>query len=194
MNRWIGVDICIFHHFWDHRYNHIGSMWGHVPTQGQPGFFFASSLDTTQVHRKPSRTSGLLLHDQPHRRSDALTEWNKDRCVFLGLCARRVCLILFALQICDICRSDRGLVVRVTCMQSRLYIVYYRCGGQHLSLYVWQSTCDCLSYTYIQSAFIHTIVPVHIWYIYSLSAFYLWIGLCGRLWACLCSGVLQVWY
>jgi len=35
-------------------------------------------------------------------------------------------------------------------------------------------------------------VPVHIWYIHSLSAFYLWIGLCGRLRACLRSGLLQV--
>ena len=34
---------------------------------------FASSLGTTQVHCKPSRTSGLLLHEQPHRRSDAQT-------------------------------------------------------------------------------------------------------------------------
>jgi len=42
--------------------------------QGPAGFCLASSLDTTQVHRKPSRTSGLLLHEQPHRRSDALTD------------------------------------------------------------------------------------------------------------------------
>jgi len=46
--------------------------------EGQAGFFFASSLDTTQVHRKPSRTSSLLLplrlHEQPQRRSDALTD------------------------------------------------------------------------------------------------------------------------
>ena len=34
---------------------------------------FASSLGTTQVHCKPSRTGGLLLHEQPHRRSDART-------------------------------------------------------------------------------------------------------------------------
>ena len=33
----------------------------------------ASSLGTTQVHCKPLRTSGLLLHEQPHRRSDART-------------------------------------------------------------------------------------------------------------------------
>ena len=65
---------------------------------------------------------------------------------FLGLCARRVWLILFALQICDICRSDRGLVLRVTCVQSRLDILYHRCRGKHLSLYV--RTCDCLSYIY----------------------------------------------
>jgi len=42
--------------------------------QGPAGFCLASSLDTTQIHRKPSRTSGLLLHEQPHRRSDALTD------------------------------------------------------------------------------------------------------------------------
>jgi len=42
--------------------------------EGRAGFCFASSLDTTQVHRKPSRTSGLLFHEQPHRRSDALTD------------------------------------------------------------------------------------------------------------------------
>jgi len=94
----------------------------------------------------PSRTSGLLLHEKPHRRSDALTDCNQDRCVSLGLCARRVWLILFALQICDICRSDRGLVLRVTCVQSRLDILYHRCRGKHLSLYV--RTCDCLSYIY----------------------------------------------
>jgi len=34
---------------------------------------FASSLETTQEYYKPSRTSRLLLHEQPHRRSDALT-------------------------------------------------------------------------------------------------------------------------
>ena len=39
----------------------------------QRASLFAGSLDTTQVHWKPSRTSGLLLHEQPHRRSDALT-------------------------------------------------------------------------------------------------------------------------
>jgi len=55
-----------------------------------------------------------------------------------------VWLIHFALPICDICRSDRGLVLRVTCVQSRIYILYHRCRGQHLSLYV--RTCDCLSY------------------------------------------------
>jgi len=42
--------------------------------QGPAGFCFAISLDTTQVHRMPSRTSGLLLHEKPHRRSDALTD------------------------------------------------------------------------------------------------------------------------
>jgi len=57
-----------------------------------------------------------------------------------------VWLILFALQICDICRSDRGLVLRDTCVQSRIYILYHRCRGQHMSLYV--RTCDCLSYIY----------------------------------------------
>jgi len=112
---------------------------------------FASSLDTTQVHCKPSRTSRLLLHEQPHRRSDvrtsdALTDWNQNRCVSLGLCARSVWLILFALQICDICRSDRRLVLRVTCVESRIYILYHRCRVQHLSLYV--RTCDYLSYIY----------------------------------------------
>jgi len=55
-------------------------------------------------------------------------------------------MILFALQICDICRSDRGLVLRVTCVQSRIYILFHRCRGQHLSLYV--RTCYCLSYMY----------------------------------------------
>jgi len=45
-------------------------------------------------------------------------------------------MILFALQVCDICRSNRGLVVRVTCVQSRLYILYYRCGDEHLALYL----------------------------------------------------------
>jgi len=40
--------------------------------QGPAGFCFASSFDTTQVHSKPLRTSGLLLHKQSHRRSDAL--------------------------------------------------------------------------------------------------------------------------
>jgi len=55
-----------------------------------------------------------------------------------------VWLILFALQTCNICRSDRGLVLRATCVHSRLYIVYYRCGGEHLSLYV--CTCERLSY------------------------------------------------
>jgi len=59
---------------------------------------------------------------------------------------RRFGLILFALPVCDICRSDRGLVLRVTCVQSRIYILYHRCRGQHLSLYV--RTCDCLSYIY----------------------------------------------
>jgi len=105
----------------------------------------SSILDTTQVHGKPPRTSGFLLHEQPHRRSDArtsdaLTDWNQDRCVSLGLCARRVWLILFAVQICDICRSD------LTCVHFRIYILYHRCSGQHLSLYV--RTCDCLSYIY----------------------------------------------
>jgi len=155
------------------------------------GFCFASSLDTTQVHGKPSRTSGLLFHEQPHRRSDTLTDWSKDRCVFLGLCARRMWLIFFALQVCDICKSDRGFVLRVTCVQSRLHILYYRCGGEHLSLYV--RTCDCLSYIYLHSASIHTMVSAHVWYIYSLSAFNLWIGLCRRLRACMRSGLLQVW-
>ena len=42
--------------------------------EGPAGFCFASSLNTTQVHRKPSRTSGRFLHEQPHRRSDALTD------------------------------------------------------------------------------------------------------------------------
>jgi len=31
---------------------------------GTAGFFFASSLDTAHVQSKPSRTSGLLLHEQ----------------------------------------------------------------------------------------------------------------------------------
>jgi len=57
-----------------------------------------------------------------------------------------VWLIFFALQICGICRSDRGLVLRVTCVQSRLYVLHHSCRGQHLSLYV--RTCDCLSYIY----------------------------------------------
>jgi hypothetical protein len=98
--------------------------------------------------------------------SDALTDCRKDGCVFLGLCARRVWLILFALQICDICRSDRGLVVRVTCVQSRLYILYYRCGGEHLSLYVHVIVCHI--YIYSLSLFIP-------WFqfIYDISAVYL---------------------
>jgi len=37
-------------------------------------------------------------------------------------------------------------MLRVTCVQSRIYILYHRCRGQHLSLYV--RTCDCLSYIY----------------------------------------------
>ena len=153
--------------------------WYSARLQGPEGFFFASSIDTTQVQRKPSRTSGLVFCKQPrhdansakafkdqrasasqaastqrkffprchNRRSDALTDWRKNGCVFLGLYARRVWLILFALQICDICRSDRGLVVRVTCMQSRLHILYYRWGGEHLSLYVHVFVCHIYIYT-----------------------------------------------
>jgi len=86
------------------------------------------------------------LSDRDNTHEWTLTDWRQDRCVSLRLCARRVWLILFALQICDICRSDRGLVLHVTCVQSRLYILYHRCRGQHLSLYV--HTCDCLSYIY----------------------------------------------
>jgi len=33
-----------------------------------------------------------------------------------------VWLILFALRICDICRLDKGLVLRVTCVQFRIYV------------------------------------------------------------------------
>jgi len=33
--------------------------------QGPEGFFCANSIDTTQVQRKPSRTSGLLFCEQP---------------------------------------------------------------------------------------------------------------------------------
>jgi len=66
---------------------------------------------------------------------------------FLGLCARRVWLILFALQICDICRSDRGLVVCVTCVQSRLDILYYSCRGEHLSLSVHMIVCHIYIYS-----------------------------------------------
>ena len=66
-----------------------------------------------------------------------------------------MCLSLFAPQICDICGLDRGLVVHVTCVQSRLYMLYYKCGGEHLSLYVHVIVCHytytvCL-YIYIQS-------------------------------------------
>ena len=48
---------------------------------------------------------------------------------------------------CDVCRSGRGLVVRVTCVRSRLYILYYRCGGEHLSLYVHVIVCHIYIYT-----------------------------------------------
>ena len=53
----------------------------------------------------------------------------------------------FALQICNICRSDRGLVVRVTCVQMRLYILYYRYGGEHLSLYIHVIVCHIYIYS-----------------------------------------------
>ena len=47
---------------------------------------------------------------------------------------------------------------------------------------VFVCTCDSLSYwlmyIYIQSLSIHKMVPSHIWYIYSLFAFYFWIRLC----------------
>jgi len=135
----------------------------------RPGSFcFASSLDTTHVHRKPSRTSGLLLHEQPHRRSDALTDWSKDRCVFLWLCARRVWLILFALQICDIFRSDRGLCCALhVCSLDFIFCITGAGASTCLCIYVHVIVC----HIYIPSVSIHTMVPVHIWYIYSLSAF-----------------------
>ena len=129
--------------------------------QGPAGFCFASNLDTTQVHRKPSRTSGLLLHEQPHRKEVGCADGLKKRymCFSRPLCETCVADSLCPANMRYLLRSDRGLVLRVTCVQSRLYVLYYRCGGEHLSSYV--RTCDCLSYIYIQSASIHTMVPVH---------------------------------
>ena len=131
-------------------------------TSLQPaGFCFAISLDSTQVHRKPSRTSGLLLHEQPHRKEVGCADGLKKRymCFSRPLCETCVADSLCPANMRYLLRSDRGLVLRVTCVQSRLYVLYYRCGGEHLSSYV--RTCDCLSYIYIQSASIHTMVPVH---------------------------------
>ena len=107
---------------------------------------------------------------------------------FLGLCARRVWLSLFALQICDICRSDKRLVVRVTCVQSRLYILYYRCGGEHLSLYVQVIVCHV--YIYSLPLFIQRFQ-----FIYDISTVCLHLTCelgCAGLQACLRSGLLQV--
>jgi len=128
-----------------------------------------------------------------------------------------VWLILFALQICDICRSDRGLVVCVTCVQSGLYILYYRRGGEHLSLrerdcfyYIIEQTYDVGLHSRRHpnlSLYVHLIV-CHI-YIYSLPLFIQWFQFihdistvclhftcesgCVGLRACLRSGLLQVW-
>ena len=88
------------------------------------------------------------------------------------------------------CRSDRGLVVRVTCVQSKLYILYYRCGGEHLSSYV--HVIVCRIYTYSLPLFIQ-------WFqfIYHVSTVCLHFtcksGYVGGLRACLRSGLLQVW-
>ena len=50
-------------------------------------------------------------------------------------------------------------MVRVARVQSRLSILYYRCRGEHLSVYVHEIVCHII---YIQSASIHTMVPVHL--------------------------------
>jgi len=58
---------------------------------------------------------------------------------------------------------------------------------------VFVCTCDRLSYIYIYSVSIHRMVPVHIWCIYSLSAFFTCESGCAGLRACLRSGLLQEW-
>jgi len=171
--------------------------------QGPAGFFFAISLDTTQVQRKFQGPAGFffmssldtmqLLPTVPHWVTGGRMRWRieeKTDVFFLGLCARRVWLILFALQICDFCRSDRGLVVRFTCVQSRLHILYYRCGGENLCLYVHVIVCHIYIYS----------LPLFIpWFqvIYDISTVCLHFTCesgCGRLRTCLRSGLLQVWF
>jgi len=58
---------------------------------------------------------------------------------------------------------------RYMCADETLHFVLQVRGRAPVFVY----TCDCLPYIYIQSASMHTMVPVHISYVYSLSAFYL---------------------
>ena len=51
-------------------------------------------------------------------------------------------LILFALQICDVCRSDRGLVLRVTCVQFRIYVSLGLCARRVWLILFALKICD----------------------------------------------------
>jgi len=158
--------------------------------QGPEGFIFASSFNTTQVQRKPSRTSGLHSRAASTRRKLSASlqgpagfffTSSLDRTQVLhtvpqqevggadGLKKRRMC---FCRTLHETCVADslhpanmRYLQVEQRVGGARymyaVYTLYFVLQVRGLAPSFICST-DCLSYIHVQSASIHTMVPVHI--------------------------------
>ena len=120
--------------------------------QGPADFFFTSSLTGGWMRWRIEAKTDVFFYDSVRD----VCGWFSSPCkyaIFAGraeglCCALQVCSLVFIF-----CITGAGAS---TCLCMYLHVI--------------------VCHIYIPSVSIHTMVPVHIWYIYSLSAFYLWIG------------------